>query len=215
MSRRSCRGVRRAATALRLGLAVTAGLALLPAPMRGQSESRPERAHPQWSLELGGALATSLVEDGHGVVVRMGPAVVLGGNRIIAESRRAALGVGMLGAASRLTVRSSGEEWSPGSSARFDLGLRVDGHSPFETVTSFGAAVTHVTGPAGTIPFRKRASLTSWSAHLGIGRDIRPNGPLGIVVAGDVLRIPARLAEDMALHAGWVGRIRVALRYAL
>ena len=198
----------------RIAAGVLLGLLVTPLGV-SSAQSAPEDGHRRWGFELGASLATPLVEDGNGVVVRTGAAFVAGVDRAIHASPRAAIVLGVLGAASHVSVRSSGREWSAGSAGRLDVGVRLERSVARLGAASLGVAAVHVAGPDDVIPFRaRRAGITSWAAQVAAARAVSKDRGQAVMVAADLMRLPAVAGEDFAMQAGWVGRVRVTLRHA-
>ena len=168
-----------------------------------------------WRAEVGAAASTPLVEDGNGVTVRRGIGPLAGADALIAIDRRSAVLVTVRAASGTLGVRSSGRRWSAGASHQFDLAVKLERALPAAIVAAVGVALSHLRGAADVVPFRTGSgSITTWSTEATLARRLSSSRPIDGVLSGDILRIAGQARESPELAAGWVGRIRLGLRYA-
>jgi len=168
-----------------------------------------------WRAEVGAAASTPLVEDGNGVTVQRGVGPLAGAEALIAIDSRSAVLVTVRAASGTLGVRSSGRRWSAGASHQFDLAVKLERPMPAAIVAAVGVALSHLRGASDVIPFRTGSgSITTWSAEATLARRLSSSRPIDGVLSGDILRIAGQARESPGLAAGWVGRIRLGLRYA-
>ena len=194
-------------------LALSASVAIPSEAMAQAAQASPAVDH-RWRLELGATASTPYVEDGNGVVVRPGPGVAAGVDRLLHARGRSTLAIGLLGALADLSVTSAGRKWSGGATSRIDLRATYERPIARGVAGSVGLGGTHLVAAEDVAPFRATGgSLTSWSLGAALSRHVRPGTPYELVLAGDVLRLPGQTNEDPLMTSGWAGRLRIAIRH--
>lgn len=180
-----------------------------------EASSLGRRPRIVWRAEVGAAASTPLVEDGNGVTVRRAIGPLAGADALIPIGPRSAVVVTVRAASGTLGIRSSGRRWSAGASRQFDLAVKLERAMPAAIVAAIGVALSHLRGPSDVVPFRSGSgSITSWSTEATLARRLSSSRPIDGVLSGDILRIARQARESPALAAGWVGRIRLGVRYA-
>jgi hypothetical protein len=208
MIARGTRGAWRVAAFLALA-------ASLSTPLAAQEPVERIDRRPAWRGDLGVAVSTPLLEDGNGVSVRRGPGPVVSGEAVMAIDARSALVITLRAASAPLRARSSGRQWSAGDSRQIDVGMRLERRAPGGTIVGLGLAASRLTGPVDLVPFRgESGAILTWGTEVTLSRRLSSQGPLHALVATDVIRLPRQGTANPSVHAGWVGRVRLALRYA-
>jgi hypothetical protein len=168
-----------------------------------------------WRAEIGGVAATALVEDGNGVTVMPRPGVFAGAGVALTVRSGLALAVGVRAGAAPLRAESSGRSWGTGSIREYDLTAGVEiSRMPLGEM-AIGMTATLLRGPRDVVPFRTSAGVLTWGTEAIVARRVSRRRPLDVILGARALRFPAQPRETPALHAGWVGQLRLGLRHGL
>ncbi len=179
--------------------------------------AQPSPAEPlaTWRAEIGAVAGTAFVEDGNGVTVTTNPGVFAGAD--VARQLRpgVALTLGFRALVAPLRAESSGRSWSAGSSRQYDLtaGLELDRFALADVAIALTA--TRLLGPRDVVPFRSSGAITTWGSEAIVSRRIARSRPLDGLIGARIMRVPSQPRENPSMDAGWVGQLRVGLRYAL
>jgi len=197
-------------------LAAFLALASCPStPLAAQESAERIDRRPAWRGDVGIAASTPLLEDGNGVSVRRGLGPVVSGEAVMAIDARTALVITLRAGSAPLRARSSGRQWSAGDARQIDIGMRMERRAPGRTMVGLGLAASRITGPDDLVPFRGvSGAIMTWGTEATVSRRLSSAGPLHALIATDVIRLPRQTAANPSVHAGWVGRVRLALRYA-
>ena len=165
-------------------------------------------------LELGAAATTPIVEDGNGVSVRSSVGVIGAGDATLTIDARTAFVGSLRGSTAPLRLRSMDRRWSAGWAQQLDLALRLERAVTSSIAVGGGMAASLLRGPDDVIPYRGGGgTLYGWGPELTLAAKIPGTRHLHAVLGADAVRINPR-DRDARIAGGWIGRLRLGLRYA-
>ena len=189
-------------------------LALVGWPSRLDGQGSAPSRLSGYRLELGAAASTPILEDGNGVSVRPGLGVIGAADATRTIDARTTFVVSLRGSAAPLRLRSMDRRWSAGWTQQLDLALRVERALTASIAVGGGMAAAVLRGPDDVIPYGEGAGiLYGWGPELTLAAEIPGEPHLHALLGGDAVRITPR-GEDARIEGGWIGRLRLGVRYA-
>lgn len=197
-------------------LAAAGPLIARPLAAQAPASAAPVTHDLSWTVELGAVGSTPFVEDGNGVTARAGLGPFLGAALSLAIGDRMALTAGLRGASAAMRLESSGRDWRAGRTHQYDLRVGIEIEAAAVLGIAASAFAARVTGPDDVIPFRAASGrIWTWGAEAAGYVTIARRPYIDVLIAAGVARLGSQRQENPPLAGGWVGQLRLGVRYGL